>query len=118
MSAGQKPDISIYIKPAGSKEKTDRRYILSGWASDGRISSLRFDRGVAAIAVKFDDGEQVVIRKGPDGKVTSHYIDCFLRDGEYGTPTKNGDYNRKDPAFGGGSFEAPAEQEDFGFDVG
>jgi hypothetical protein len=113
VSAGQKPDFSCYLKPAGSKDKNDRRYFLSGWVTpEGRLNSLRLDRKVVAFQVRFEDGEVVTVKKGADGKL-SHYIDCFLRDGEYGSPPKDtGSYDATDAAFGG-----PPAQDDFGFDV-
>lgn len=82
MAAGDKPALSISLKPRGGS-KEDRRYILSGWENDGRISMLSPDRKVTQIAVQFDDGEIIRVKKGADGKF-DHFVDVFLRDGTYG----------------------------------
>jgi hypothetical protein len=110
MAKGDKPDLSISVKPAGSGKEA-RKYILSAWKQKGRISSLQLDRNVAAIAVKFVDGTQEIIRKGPDGKMT-HYFDAFLRDGNYGEE-KGGAFDKNDAAFGGGDEFGGGASDDF-----
>lgn len=82
MASGDKPALSISLKPRGGS-KEDRRYIMSGWENEGRISMLTPDRKVTQMAVQFEDGEVVRVKKGADGK-WDHFVDVFLKDGTYG----------------------------------
>lgn len=101
MAQGDKPDLSVMIKPRGG-DKEDRIYLFSGWNNDGRISSLSIDRKIVEFAVKLEDGRVVRVKKDADGK-WDHYVDCFLRDGEYGDQRGGGgrDGGRRDDRGGG-----------------
>ncbi len=114
MASGEKPALSIYLKPVGSKDKKDRRYVFSAWEQDGRLGALRPDRSVKAFKFQFDDGEVVTVKKGDDGK-WSHYIDAFLRDGEYGGGQKAGSYDSSDRSFGGTDAPGAFADDDVSF---
>lgn len=79
MARGDKPAISISLKPVGGA-KEDRVYFMAGWPrDDGKVSSLQLDRKIKAMKVQLEDGKVVTITRGADGK-WSHYIDVFTAD--------------------------------------
>lgn len=73
MGSGQKPAISISLKPVGG---SDRTYLMAGWEHGGKVSSLLLDRKVKALKVQMEDGTVVTVTRTDDGK-SSHYIDIF-----------------------------------------
>jgi hypothetical protein len=92
MAAGDKPAITVAIKPVGGDNKA-RIYALAGWEREGKVGSMVLDRKIAEIAIKMATGEVVRIRRGEDGK-TDHYFDFY--DNRTSTPKRSAAATRDD----------------------